>query len=125
MRCEARLVIVFQSGSKCTMLCTHVQGFIQGGAPGFPPLPPPRKLPSIILIYIIECDKINNFHVCVVPEGIRNRLRDCSNFLGGGGAACPQIPLASVRYCTLEFPPLRKKSCINPCMYICTESYFN
>ena len=33
------------------------------------------------------------------------------NFPGG---ACPQTPLASGRYRTLEFPPSTKKSFINP-----------
>ena len=51
----------------------------------------------------------NNSHVCVCvcvwSQKASETVSEVVNFKIFLGGACPQIPLASVRYRTLEFPP--------------------
>jgi hypothetical protein len=69
--------------------------------------PTPRKLPTIILICIVECDKMihKNFYLCMWSQ---KQSRRSKIFWG----SMPPDPLLC---CTREFPPSTKKSCINPC----------
>ena len=43
--------------------------------------------------------------VCVWSQKASETVSEVVNFKIFLGGACPQIPLASVRYRTLEFPP--------------------
>ena len=62
--------------------------------------------------------------VYVMSEATRNSLSGCK-FQNYPGGACPQTSLVCVRYCTLEFPPSMKKSCINPWHWLVTGHYYN